>query len=391
MKTRFLRTALMALSGLMVVPFCPAQGDAPELTVEMFIDADPGFGKGKKFVTTQADNELTMSLADVKPGAHIVSVRVCDSLGVWSPTVTNPLYISDEQLYAALEYFVDTDPGQGRGVAVAGAGSRTVSFAVATDDLDLGAHTLGVRVQGIEGKWTDVMTRSFIVTPPNIQADNVIEYFFDKDPGYGNGIQLAAAVGSNVYFVPTETLSPGAHLISVRCRDKEDQWSATVTNPLYVAESVDVVSAEYFVDRDPGEGNGTAVALSADGNASFAVPTAGLSIGEHRLVLRGMTATGTAVTIFEAPFKVDDGGGVGSVTWTMDIDVYRSGSLLTVASRNCLPGSVVEIFTVNGICIKHESLGDGTGTVTAETAGQPGPFIVIVTDPEGRRYVRRTL
>lgn len=391
MKPRFIRTALVALFGLMVGPLGFGQSQSPQLTVEMFIDADPGFGKGQQYSTTLTDNELTMSLAGVTPGAHIVSVRVCDSQGAWSPTVTNPLYISDEQLYAALEYFIDTDPGAGKGVKVDGAGSRVVSFAVATDNLALGTHTVGVRVQRVEGTWTDVMTRTFIVTAPNVQADNVIEYFFDADPGFGNGFQLAAADGTNVFYVPTESLVPGAHLISVRCRDKEERWSATVTNPLYVAEPVDVVSAEYYVDTDPGEGKGTAVAIGADGSASFTVPTAALSIGEHRLVLRGTTPAGTAVTIFEAPFRVDDGGGVVSVTWTMDVDVRHSGSQLTVEGKNVLPGSVVEIFTVNGMCIKRESLGDGNATVTCPTAGWTGPYIVVVTDPEGRRFVRRIL
>ncbi len=391
MRISFQKEAFSMAFGL-IVPFLGfSQSSSSGFTVEMFIDADPGYGNGTLYQTAVDENVLTLPLDGVAPGAHFISARVCDGIGNWSPTITNPLYISDERLYSALEYFIDTDPGAGNGVGIDGGGSRTVRFGVNTDGLTLGSHTLGVRVQSISGSWTDVMTRTFIITAQEVRADNVIEYFFDADPGVGNGVQLAAALGTNVYFVPTGMLNPGAHLISVRCRDEEGLWSTTVTNPLYVADPVDVVSAEYYVDSDPGVGSGVAVAIPGDGNVSFAVPTDTLKVGEHRLVLRGQTAAGNTVTIFEAPFKVDEAGGVSSVSWILDVDVYRAGSQLSVKAKNVAGGSVVSIFDMNGVCVKNDRLGDGNETVTYDTTGQPGPYIVVVTEPGGRRYIRRVL
>ena len=55
--------------------------------------------------------------------------------------------------------------------------------------------------------------------------------------------------------------------------------------PALRAEAANLAEAEYFVDVDPGYGDGTAVTLTAGTTATqqFTVPTAGLSPGMHTL------------------------------------------------------------------------------------------------------------
>lgn len=383
-------SAVIALSASSLA----AQSPDGQVTVEIFVDSDPGFGNGTIYAAELGENAFSVSTKELTPGAHILSTRVKDAYGNWSATVTNPLYISDDRLFVAAEYFIDSDPGQGLATAIteAATGARMFSFNVKSGSIEPGAHTLSVRVMGADGTWTDVMTRPFIVTKgvPVLTGD-VIEYFFDADPGYGLGNHVAATDGENVFFVPTNGLTPGAHIISVRCHDVDGNWSATITNPLYVAEPCDVDHTEYFVDTDPGEGLGTPVALDADGCASFTVPTAGLTLGKHRLVFRGCNSVGKYVTVFEAPFSVDETGGIARVEWTMPVNVCHSNGHITVSGKGLTQGSLLEVYNLSGIRVYCETISQNDATVTIDVAGQACPFIVRVTQPDGTRTIRRIL
>jgi hypothetical protein len=95
-----------------------------------------------------------------------------------------------------------------------------------------------------------------------------------------------------------------------------------------------VTQAEYFVDADPGIGNGTSISLSVGQSptASFNVPTTSLSVGVHTVYVRGKnangtwgipegrsfyvssTATTTVANVNNAEYFVDADPGIGSGT-----------------------------------------------------------------------------
>ena len=93
------------------------------------------------------------------------------------------------------------------------------------------------------------------------------EYFIDSDPGEGNATPIAGNYGGDEASididVPTDDLDFGVHWVFFRFQDNQGVWSApkgssfTVINP--EVESYTVTSAEYFIDSDPGEGNGIAM------------------------------------------------------------------------------------------------------------------------------------
>ncbi|MEW6753259.1 MAG: hypothetical protein AB1505_20105, partial [Candidatus Latescibacterota bacterium] len=125
------------------------------------------------------------------------------------------------------------------------------------------------------------------------------EYFVDRDPGAGGGTALTARDGSfdgtaeDVEFtVETGSLAPGSHVVYVRLQDEGGTWgrprsaAIEVTGEASAARHT-VAAAEYFIDRDPGPGRGTALAAQ-DGafggdteGASLDISTEGLAEGYH--------------------------------------------------------------------------------------------------------------
>lgn len=90
-----------------------------------------------------------------------------------------------------------------------------------------------------------------------------IEYFFDQDPGYGNGQTLEFTSVSDVSLsvhIPVDELSNGFHTVNFRAKDQTGTWGQTFAKP-FLKEVVqkdmlpDIVEMEYFIDNnDPGFG-----------------------------------------------------------------------------------------------------------------------------------------
>lgn len=342
-------------------PSEPTRSDAA-ISAEYFIDRDPGVGKATGLDAATGENLYTLPLEGVAPGSHIFGIRVVDDASRWTPTVTRPLYIADEMLYADMEYYVDEDPGEGKGKGVAHGHSRMVHFNVSTDNISVGTHTLSVRLLDPEGKWGEVMTRPFVVVEKAPETDLLLEYFYDVDPGVGAAKKVAVGEGENVFYLPLEeNLQPGAHIFGVRCMDKEGRWSATTVNPLYLVDRIRMASAEYYVDNDPGEGNGNAVAIGEDGNSAFVIPTATLSSGQHQLVMRGKDEDGRWFTLFSRPFEVTSGStGIDNIEWKLGFTCQKTPSGIMLESDEIPDGSHVTVVSLQGHVLAKGNWADTT-------------------------------
>ncbi len=128
------------------------------------------------------------------------------------------------------------------------------------------------------------------------------EYFWDTDPGEGNGTIITASDGSfnsafeKIAISGLGAPSVGLHKFCVRVKDNLGVWSPVVTNVIIVESTttptpVSLIQAEYFWDADPGEGSATPL-LAIDGNFNSAfekVAVAGLnapSVGFHKFSIR---------------------------------------------------------------------------------------------------------
>jgi len=101
------------------------------------------------------------------------------------------------------------------------------------------------------------------------------EYFIGEDPGFGLAIPIPISLSegdlSLDFAAEIHALSEGFHFISIRARDDLGKWGLPVQRIFYVfkdlsTEENKITGIEYFIDTDPGFGNGTAVSLPSSGN-----------------------------------------------------------------------------------------------------------------------------
>jgi hypothetical protein len=272
-----------------------------EAFIEYYIDIDPGYGNANMVKEIeQGTNNISVDLTNTAAGAHVLYLRSHDEYGRWSASVARPLYVHPKRYenFVQMEYFFDNnDPGFGKATPLSDftAGMETLVTTLSTDGLKVGAHLLNVRGRHADGLWTSVTSRSFLViaTEP---LEPFVEYFFNSDPGYGKGIVIKdIEKGINRLVIDLGDLPTGAHVLYVRSRDEERQWSVTVCRPFYVCRRANLTALEYFFDNsDPGQGKATPIALPTTGGnvITFEVKLTGLSTGEHTLNVRAKGSDG---------------------------------------------------------------------------------------------------
>lgn len=230
---------------------------------EYFIgNTDPGPGNGSQLPIASIGDPVsfaTSAATNLQPGIHSLNIRFKSSVGLWS--VVRPRYFNvideegsmlAEEIVAA-EYFVDADPGVGQGTSfdLSNVG-QSVEFAhAALMSAGMGTHTLYVRTKSDRNIWSVPRGRAFIVTDDPLYPVNEIvyaEYYFDTDPGEGNGIAMAIVEGSIVPLdgtIPTTGLNPGQHTLYVRVRSNMDIWSEIAS------ETFIITSDQPFFDITP--------------------------------------------------------------------------------------------------------------------------------------------
>ena len=274
--------------------------------VEYFWDNDPGFGKATRLAggTAAPGESLTFSIPTdtLSPGIHRLGIRAKDL--AWSPTVYSYIVKPGKDCsVTAVEYFWDNDPGIGKatklasGTAVPG---ESLTFSIPTDTLSPGIHRLGIRAKDLA--WSPAVYSLVLVeTQSSDVYAQYIEYFWDEDPGFGNGMHEVLqpdAAGNEVSFeISTSGLQDGVHTLHVRT--KAVGWSPVTHYYVRVhngkVETIDDV--EYFWDEDPGYGNGTKVPFEQGGYVDikdFEPYVEGLT-GEHTFCLRAHSAGGWSV------------------------------------------------------------------------------------------------
>lgn len=122
-----------------------------------------------------------------------------------------------------------------------------------------------------------------------------VEYFFDVDAGFGKNtvhtLQTPSADGPFSFTIDVSAASAGYHILYMRTRDSNGQWSHTTMRNVEVIKSQavgNVASVEYFFDTDPGVGKAASTTLvtRADGSFAFVVPRDKTTPGAHTLYVR---------------------------------------------------------------------------------------------------------
>ncbi len=316
------------------------------IAAERFFDNDPGFGAGTPVtVATQRDTVLltaSVPTTGLSSGWHILYTRTKTNAGRWSAVQGRSFFV--EEVITAGEYFFDTDPGIGGGTSFPittpdDTISKTLSITTPSMMPD-GKHILYVRTKS-GGKWSATQGRDFIVLP----RINAAEYFFDNDPGTGNGVSLSISPVSDTvngnYSISTTGLPGGQHRLYVRSRSVSGRWSIAQERPFYVRPKI--IAAEYFWDNDPGVGGGAALSIAAQSDTvaqSYTIKAPCLAPGTHHIYIRTKdefnhwgiaqedtatfsnplvvaTATYPGPGPYGTPVKVLGSGGIGPHTYKM--------------------------------------------------------------------------
>lgn len=207
---------------------------------------------------------------------------------------------------SASEYFFDTDPGPGQGTPISITPGNTVNFtqSFSVSALQPGFHFLAIRTKETSGSWGLPEARGFYITNQTVNSTDVTaaEYFFDTDPGPGNGTSLPVTAGNTVSFpsvIPLGSLPAGFHFLAVRTKDASGSWGLFETRGFYISASFsnapEIVAAEYYYNTDPGPSNGIPITLPAPGTTfsdSLVLPLGSLPLGTHQIAIRVKDASG---------------------------------------------------------------------------------------------------
>jgi len=214
--------------------------------LEYFVDTDPGFGLGINVSISPSPDisniAIPVDLSGYSTGFHTLYVRSMDDNSKWS---INNRWVFIKQPAAGsniikLEYFIDTDPGIGSATDVAITASANVSdVAIPVDitTLGYGFHNLFVRSKDDAGKWS--IANQWVFVKDKIQNALIMgEYFFDTDPGFGNGTPIPALpqtpnINDFVFAADVTALSNAPHILFIRSLD---DWS--ITNAIAFTKSV---------------------------------------------------------------------------------------------------------------------------------------------------------
>ena len=361
--------------------------------VEYFLDDDPGYGLAAVISNLQVgDNALTFDLSPVKDGAHVLYVRSQDATGHWSTTMSRPLFIERYQDIVYVEYFFDgADPGVGKATSVPlpdveYKGNLTLDLSLDITGMALGDHQLSVRALDRYDQWTDVMTRPFKIVekkdpdpptppgPPIVEEGDLarLEYFFDSDPGYGNGTPLSRPnTGTNTYVMSFEGLAPGAHVLCLRAWDDQNHWSQTISHPIYVCSvmGTSVARTEYFLDTDPGFGN----ARQMTGNV---IDLGDIQAGAHVLYLRSQDNQGKWSSVVARPLYVTSkaDGSIAAMEYFFDAQDPGEGKATSVP----VPSNTSDPFAFD---VSIEGLSEGNHLFSLRAKDDDGKWSMVRSEP----------
>ncbi|MFY7970856.1 MAG: hypothetical protein ACOVOO_02870, partial [Flavobacteriales bacterium] len=149
------------------------------------------------------------------------------------------------------------------------------------------------------------------------------EYYWDTDPGIGNGTALTSqdgnfdeAIESLTQSTTSLPLTQGLHRLYIRIKDINNNWSPSFGTVVVIDASsttlrnIKITAGEYFWDTDPGVGSGLPL-IAFDGNFDQAIETAIGSttsipaVGVHKIGVRFRDAETAWSSTFSYIIQID--------------------------------------------------------------------------------------
>jgi subtilisin family serine protease len=216
-----------------------------------------------------------------------------------------PILSFAEYTITSAEYFIDIDPGQGMGNQIPATDEafdsnfENIEFDITLpSDIKIGPHFIYIRAKNNNDVWgLSRKCQVLVVGHKNVQK---AEFFIDHDPGQGMGTPLSpddgifdeAVENLQIENLDTSQLSIGMHRLFIRAQNSEQTWGKPHKYLFEIIEPTLISQAEFFVDNDPGHGNGYTLSPqdnffdSHEENLTATLNTFDLNHGEHQLFVR---------------------------------------------------------------------------------------------------------
>ncbi len=152
------------------------------------------------------------------------------------------------------EYWLDNDFLKKQVVSI----TPTVNFELTTIPANTlmkpGLHTVNIRFQDTNGKYSSVITQlveAFTLNPQILS----LEYWFDEAYNTKTVIPLTASSVITVNVIDVSTVSNGMHTFNIRFLDRAAKWSAVQTARIYKFKSGSmlnntITAYRYWIDND---------------------------------------------------------------------------------------------------------------------------------------------
>ncbi|MCX6897003.1 MAG: hypothetical protein NTZ16_16265, partial [Verrucomicrobia bacterium] len=218
---------------------------------EYYVDVNPAQGSGSPMLAfnnnfSDAFETVTATLSNLSAGNHVIGIRVMDAENHWSPDFKSAISVMSLRTIKLnqAEYYVDVNPAQGSGsLMLAFNNNFSEAFETVTatlSNLSAGNHVIGIRVMDAENHWSPDFKSAISVMSLRTIKLNQAEYYWDADPGQGNGTPMIAFDGTynDAYENSTATIPgapPGVHKLSMRVKDEEGNWSPPFSQAVVVS------------------------------------------------------------------------------------------------------------------------------------------------------------
>lgn len=168
-----------------------------------------------------------------------------------------------------------------------------IDISIDVSGLKAGLHSLALRVQDSEGKWSSPFTTYFLrsATSQTKESTSYYEYWVDSD----TDSKVSSTSNSNVFALDLDvsSLSKGIHTLCFRTRDYHGYWSAPLSNFFLVAARTSGSDSssryEYWLDNDH---KNKVSAKCGNGIVNLDVDASSLSLGMHTLSFRYVDVLG---------------------------------------------------------------------------------------------------
>ena len=143
---------------------------------------------------------------------------------------------------AAEQYWLDGDVGT----------AKTISNGNQVDlsGLNMGVHSITVRVKDSEEMWSSPVTKYFVLatTPEKASSIAKTEYWLDGK------LEDRKELGASAATIDLDGMNMGVHAITVRTQDNTGIWSSTVTKYFVLTANVtpatSIMKTEYWLDHN---------------------------------------------------------------------------------------------------------------------------------------------